>query len=328
MRKIKAGILGISSRIGQLLINLLESHPFIDLTELADTKEYSGSRLKDLDIWKISERIPPYVKSLVITDLEPNLQCDLVILCPVNVNEIENTGNKFADYNYPVIKTFDPFEQDRMIPEIIPEVNSSHLKLLKIQKKERFRKKGFIISGSDIITFCVSMISKPFIERFNLQSINLPSPNPEFNDLVKSDVDTFRERLQRVLGKFHISQILPSDMEINLNGNPEHSAGKTEITMTLELNKPVKEQDPDSIFKILNSSSLDPAKYSVPSNIINHPVDGLKKYLTQDRYFSLLDIRKMNDRSMRIGIGIEDPDLISARALIVLAEFLIIKKYI
>jgi len=327
MRKIRSGILGITSNTGQFLIKLLESHPFITLTELADSERFSGKKLKDLDIWNISETVPPYVRSLTITGSAPNHQCDIIFSCMDSPGgEIEN---KFADYNYPVIMQSDALALDKFIPIIVPEVNQSHSKLIKIQKKEKFRKKGFIISNADIITFCTSILAKPFIDRYGLCKINITyADNPDRDPSYDPDHNEIETRLKKVLGEFKSTDISPADIEITFDEYSGHIPEHGNIILTFEFFNAVNDLKPDTLFNLIKSRSLNPSKYSVPENIINYPGEGLKEYLTKDNYFSLLSYDLANEQKLRLEINVENSSFLSAKAMIILAEFMYYERFI
>ncbi|MFC1492809.1 hypothetical protein ACFL6O_02530 [candidate division KSB1 bacterium] len=327
MRKIRAGILGITSQTGQFLIKLLESHQFISLTELADSDRFSGKKLRDLDIWNISDSVPPYVRSLTIAGLSPNLQCDLVFSClETQGGEIEN---QFADYNYPVIMYSNVPASDSLIPIIVPEVNKNHSRLIKVQKTEKFRKRGFIINSADIITYCISILAKPFIDRYRLKGINISGAEyTEKDPLNNQDQEEIKGRLKKVLGEFKTIEISPSDIEIKFDESAGKLPGKKNLLLTFELSKSITDLKPESLFNILNSVSLNSAEYSVPENIINFPREGLKEYLTQDNYFSLLSFDLITERTLQLEIDLKNRNLTSAAAMINLAEFLYNERFI
>ncbi|MFC1564825.1 hypothetical protein ACFL6G_07800 [candidate division KSB1 bacterium] len=321
MRRIRTGILGISTETAQHLASLLESHSFINVTDIADTAEYEGKRLKDLDIWKISDRIPPYIRSIPLAGTSPNLQCDLVFSCIGNSrNEAEN---RFADHNYPVITYSNNSSLDKYLPLIIPEVNENHVKLIKIQKKEKFRKRGFIASITNSLVFNIAIAAKPFIDRYSLKKICIGfEESSNKKEASETGLSGLSDTLRQVFGEFKISEIVPSDIDIELGNIPEHINDPVRLILDMELNRPVEELDSKKLFNLFRSISLKSNKYSVPENIINYPENGIKEYLTRDNYFTLRDFRQADDYNFQLRLEYSNSLSKIAGRMIILAEFL------
>ena len=70
MDKVSVGILGATGMVGQRFIQLLENHPWFEVTELAASERSAGKLYKEAvsGRWKISHEVPDYVQDLVVKE--------------------------------------------------------------------------------------------------------------------------------------------------------------------------------------------------------------------------------------------------------------------
>ena len=78
MDKIKVGILGATGTVGQRFVQLLENHPWFQITELAASSSSAGNRYRDVCNWKLSAAIPENIKNLIVKNCVPDLDCKIV----------------------------------------------------------------------------------------------------------------------------------------------------------------------------------------------------------------------------------------------------------
>jgi aspartate-semialdehyde dehydrogenase len=148
--KIKVGILGATGMVGQKYIQLLQNHPFFELTSLfASPKSAGKSYLEALNSrWQMTTPIPENLQNLIVKDVFDlqNLNLDLVFSClDLDKNSILELEDRYAKAGVVVVSNNSANRSTGDVPMIIPEINHSHLDLIAIQKKQRGYKKGFIV---------------------------------------------------------------------------------------------------------------------------------------------------------------------------------------
>ena len=79
-KRIPIGILGATGSVGQRFIQLLDNHPYFEVTELAASDQSAGKPYADAVAgrWKISGDIPLYAKRIVVEPCKPLLGCKAV----------------------------------------------------------------------------------------------------------------------------------------------------------------------------------------------------------------------------------------------------------
>lgn len=153
-RKYRVGILGATGTVGQRFVQLLENHPQFEITALAASDRSVGKPYMEACAWKLAGAMPDYVKEIVVEQIEPPLDCDLVFSSlPSTV--ARETEEAFARAGFPVISNSSSYRMEEDVPLLIPEINAKHLDLIEIQQQRRGFNKGFIVTNPNcaIVSF-------------------------------------------------------------------------------------------------------------------------------------------------------------------------------
>lgn len=152
MKKIRVGVLGATGYVGQRFITLLENHPYFEVVVVAASSRSAGQRYVDCinNIWKIKEKIPDYVKNMVLKDV---YQIDdiakevslIFIAVAMDKEEIKKLEEAYAKKEVVVISNNSVHRFTKDVPVVIPEINSKHFEIIKKQQARLETKKGFIV---------------------------------------------------------------------------------------------------------------------------------------------------------------------------------------
>jgi aspartate-semialdehyde dehydrogenase len=114
-KKYRVGILGATGTVGQRFCQLLENHPQFEITALAASDRSINKPYVEATSWKLATPMPESVKNIVVTPIEPPLDCDLVFSSlPSSV--ARETEEAFARAGYPVISNSSSFRMDEDVP--------------------------------------------------------------------------------------------------------------------------------------------------------------------------------------------------------------------
>ena len=108
MSKIRVGVLGETGLVGQHYLRGLNEHPYFKYTQDLGSCQLIFSALPD----EIAQEVEP----------------------------------DYAERGYAVFSSVSYHHLESDIPLIIPEVNSDHLNLIRMQQEKRGWKKGFIVA--------------------------------------------------------------------------------------------------------------------------------------------------------------------------------------
>ena len=175
MDKIQVGILGGTGMVGQRFIQLLENHPWFELTEIAASEKSAGKTYEETmkGRWRISSEIPEYARKLKVRECKANLKCKIVFsaLDSSVAGEIEKD---FAKAGYAVASNSSNHRMDKDVPLLIPEINADHLELVKTQQKTR-KWKGFIVTNPNCTAIHFNLVLKPLYDAFGLEKVMIIS---------------------------------------------------------------------------------------------------------------------------------------------------------
>ena len=170
MNKVKVGILGATGMVGQRFIDLLQSHPWFEVAELAASEKSAGRTYEEAmeGRWKVSAQIPEKVRKIKVKECKPNLDCKIVFSA-LDSSVAGPIEGEFAKNGYVVSSNSKNHRMEDDVPLLIPEVNSEHLSMLQVQKK-RFGK-GFIVTNPNCSAIGLVMALKPLQDAFGLKKV-------------------------------------------------------------------------------------------------------------------------------------------------------------
>ncbi|MBI3037079.1 aspartate-semialdehyde dehydrogenase [Candidatus Woesearchaeota archaeon] len=268
MRKIKVGILGATGMVGQRFVQLLEGHPWFEVTGLAASEQSAGKAYEDAVAgrWKISADIPAYARRMKVKECRPNLGCKLVFsaLDAAVAGPIEE---EFARAGYVVSSNSRNHRMDSDVPLLIPEVNSEHLALIKRQQQQR-KWKGFIVTNPNCSTIHMVLALKPLMDRFGIEKVLVTTmqalsgagypgvASMDIIDNVYPYIGMEEEKVQtetlKLLGKLGSNRVEDAKVAVSAQCNRVNvSDGHTEC-VSVKLSKAATEKDIINAFENFN----------------------------------------------------------------------------
>jgi len=153
MKKFKVGILGATGMVGQNYIRLLENHPWFDVVYVAASLNSAGVTYSESvkNRWQMVTSIPEKVGSLIVEDVadvsKAAKKCDFVFSAFELSDKqlVKEMEERYASADLPVVSNASANRKIDDVPMLIPEINSDHLKIIKIQQKNHGWNKGFIV---------------------------------------------------------------------------------------------------------------------------------------------------------------------------------------
>lgn len=264
MKKIKVGILGATGMVGQRFVQLLEGHPWFQVTEMAASERSAGKNYAEVmeGRWKLSSDIPDYARSMTVKECTPNLDCQLVFSA-LDAEVATPIEKAFAQAGYAVSSNSRNHRMETDVPLLIPEVNADHLKLIPVQKKNRGWK-GFIVTNPNCSTIHMVLALKPLMP-FGLRQVMVTTMQAlsgagypgvaslDILDNVLPFIGGEEEKIQtetlKLLGTFQKKEIRFADIQVSAQCNRVNvKDGHTEC-VSVKLDKKVEVEDILAAFK-------------------------------------------------------------------------------
>ncbi len=151
--KIPVGILGATGMVGQRFVALLENHPWFEVVCVAASSRSAGKLYREAveNRWSLKSKIPAKIGELLVLEVERDIEkiseeivfaFSALSLDKAKTKEIENS---YAGIGIPIVSNNSAHRWTEDVPMIIPEINSHHIGLIDIQKKNRGWGRGFIV---------------------------------------------------------------------------------------------------------------------------------------------------------------------------------------
>lgn len=169
MNKIKVGVLGATGAVGQRFVQMLQGHPWFEITTLCASERSAGKRYVEACRWNLRGDMPESVRDLILLECEPGPDCQIVFsaLPSETAGEIEE---EFAAAGYIVCSNARNHRYDPDVPLLIPEVNPEHLALIPIQKRNRGWD-GYITTNPNCSTTHLVSALHPLHQRFGVKKV-------------------------------------------------------------------------------------------------------------------------------------------------------------
>jgi aspartate-semialdehyde dehydrogenase len=232
--KLRAGILGATGAVGQRFVELLEHHPWFEVTALYASDRSAGRPFGKAVDWRVPSPRPTYLDDMTVRPLEPgDDQVDLVFsaLPGEPAREIEPA---FARAGVPVISNASAHRMEPDVPLLIPEVNPEHSALIEGQHRNRGWA-GYIVTNPNCSVIGLVLPLKPLHDAFGLRQVQVvtmqarsgagyPGPPPEvINDNVLPFIRGEEEKVEieprKLLGVIDGDRIREADLVVSAQCN-------------------------------------------------------------------------------------------------------------
>ena len=150
-KKLRVGVLGATGMVGQRFLNLLENHPWYEVTLLAASANSAGQKYADVmkGRWAIKGAIPANLAGVTVqnaSDVKAIADQVDFVFCAVDMSK-EETAKLEEDYaraETPVISNNSAHRATPDVPMMVPELNPEHAQVIELQRRRLGVKRGFI----------------------------------------------------------------------------------------------------------------------------------------------------------------------------------------
>lgn len=172
-QKISVGILGATGAVGQRFVQLLEGHPWFELTHLYASERSSGKSYAEAAQWRMESALPAAVSEMIVAECEPSSELPRLVFSALDSMVASDVEQAFARAGCVVVSNSSSHRMIENVPLVIPEVNPDHLSLIKSQ--ENFERGGYIVTNPNCTTVGLTMVLKPLHDAFGLKQVSVVS---------------------------------------------------------------------------------------------------------------------------------------------------------
>jgi aspartate-semialdehyde dehydrogenase len=261
--KIPVAVLGATGAVGQRFVQLLDNHPWFELTAVTGSDRTSGGLYSQASSWVLDQDPTCAAGELTIRPSVPDLPARIVFSAlPAGIaREIEP---QFAQAGYLVCSNASAYRQEPGVPLIIPEVNADHLALLSHQRRSQGWD-GLIVTSPNCTTSGLAMTLKPLHQAFGVRQAFVTTmqavsgagyPGVPFMDiadnlipLIPGEEGKIQEETRILLGEVDGSQRSPAEIGISVQANRVPIFDGHTLSMALKFEQ---QASPDDAIQVLN----------------------------------------------------------------------------
>lgn len=169
-KRVRVAVLGATGSVGQRFVQLLEGHPWFELTAVTGSPIRVGKRYGETCRWILSEPMPEQVRQMTVAATEPAaVDADLVFSAlPSEVaRDLEPV---FAAAGFGVCTNAGAFRRDPDVPILLPEVNPDHTRAVAVQRRNRGWS-GFIVTNPNCTSTGMTVALKAVQDTFGLDRV-------------------------------------------------------------------------------------------------------------------------------------------------------------
>jgi aspartate-semialdehyde dehydrogenase len=246
------GILGATGMVGQRYIQLLERHPWFQITWLAASDRSSGKAYGEAAKWRLDTPLPERIAQMTVSPAETE-GAPKIIFSSIDAPIARELEPRFAAAGCAVISNSSAFRMAPNVPLVLPEVNADHLHLI---EEQSWRKEsgGYIVTNSNCTVMGPVLALKPIEDRFGIEQIIATSmqavsgagyPGVASMDIldnvvpyIPNEEEKMEEEMLKLLGSLdgHVVKPLAARMSASCNRVPVVD-GHT-VSVSIKLRKP------------------------------------------------------------------------------------------
>jgi aspartate-semialdehyde dehydrogenase len=234
--KRKVAILGATGAVGQRYIQLLQGHPWFEISVLAASERSAGKKYKDACNWLMETDMPKEIGEMPVANIdvasaEKTGDFDLVSTSLPG----DLAGPVEAEFAalYSVFSKASAHRMEKDVPLIIPEINPDHAELVKVQQRLRGWK-GFISTDPNCSTIQMAITLKPLMQ-FGLRQVVVTTmqalsgagyPGVASLDIldnvvpfISGEEEKMESEARKILGTFNRGVVQNADFQISASCN-------------------------------------------------------------------------------------------------------------
>jgi aspartate-semialdehyde dehydrogenase len=155
--------------VGQRFIQLLEGHPWFEITWLAASDRSSGKLYGEAAKWRLDTPLPERIAQMTVAAAEPE-GAPKIVFAALDAGIARELEPRFAEAGCAVISNSSAYRMAPNVPLVIPEINAEHLQLIE-EQPWRKQSGGYMVTNPNCSTIGLVLALKPLQERFGIEQI-------------------------------------------------------------------------------------------------------------------------------------------------------------
>lgn len=250
--RIPVSVLAATGSVGQRFIQLLDGHPWFEVTSLTGSDRSIGQKYSDVCHWVLPEPMPEWARGMTVAPTTPEAANTGIAFSALPTGTAKETEPIFAQAGIKIFSNASAYRDAPDVPILLPEVNPEHTRLVEIQRKQRGWS-GLIVTNSNCTSTGMTVALKALQDAFGLSVVFAVSmqalsgagypgvPSMDIIDNVIPHIGGEEEKVEweprKMLGKLGAEGIELADFAISAHTNRVAVTDGHTVCLTVELSK-------------------------------------------------------------------------------------------
>src|SRR5215472_18147453 len=275
--KIPVGILGATGTVGQRFIQLLDEHPWFEITWLAASDRSAGKPYPEAAKWNLATPIPAKIAAMKVSASAPDKNTPRLVFAALDATAAQQIEPAFAEAGHAVVSNSSAFRMHEEVPLVIPEVNGDHVALIKTQGWYK-KNGGFMVTNPNCSTIGLVLALAPLHHRFGVDKIfvttmqaisgagypGVPSMDILGNVIpyIPNEEPKMEAETRKLLGSLSGSSVVPADLAMSAHCNRVAVEDGHMESVSIKLRRPAQAEE---IIAAWNEFRCLPQKLKLPT---------------------------------------------------------------
>ena len=170
MVKIPAAIIGATGIVGQRFVQLLDNHPWFQVTAMTGSERNNGLTYAEACHWTLSDPMPDWAEGMILGRSDPEEIKAPLIFSSLPTQAAIEIEARFAQAGAIVCTNASAYRQEPDVPILLPEVNPDHLELIHTQRRERGWTGG-IVTNANCTSTGMTIVLKALQDQYGLKRV-------------------------------------------------------------------------------------------------------------------------------------------------------------
>jgi len=231
--KLPVGILGATGIVGQRFIQMLEQHPWFEVSWLAASDRSEGRTYAEAARWRLKTAIPAPIANMTVSPAKPE-GAPKIIFAALDAAIARELEPQFAAAGCAVVSNSSALRMQPDVPLVIPEVNGDHIRLIDKQSW-RSQSGGYVVTNPNCSAIGLVLALAPLHRAFALETVMAVTmqavsgagyPGVASLDIlgnvipyIAKEEEKMEEETQKLLGTLNGSRVEPAPFAMSAQCN-------------------------------------------------------------------------------------------------------------
>jgi aspartate-semialdehyde dehydrogenase len=274
---IPVSVLGATGSVGQRFVQLLDGHPWFQVTALTGSDRSVGKPYGEACRWVLAEAMPEWARGMKIEPSHPQAGKAQIAFSALPAEKARLIEPAFAEAGVMVCSNASAYRMAPDVPVLLPEVNPDHTGVLRLQR-QRWPGKGGIVTNPNCTSAGMTVALKPLLDTFGLRRVFVVSMQalsgagyPGVSSIdsldnvipyIAGEEDKVEGEPRKMLGVFNYGQFKPASFLVSAHTNRVAVSDGHMVCMSVELDTPAS---PEKVAIALENYQLPADSRDLPS---------------------------------------------------------------